>query len=324
MFRGPVFVVGRPRSGTKLLRALLNGHSAISIPFWESNFIPKSVAKAKEFGDLSDPKNFVLFFDFFSKIEFFRKIRENPFYSDIVDNAKWFHAIEDFFYADIIKAFYTMYADRDNKCIWGDKSPHYMIDIPTLKQLFPECRFIHIVRDVRDHCLSNMKVWNKNPYRAAQMWVDAIRKCRKDASFCLGGSYYELKYESLLDDPEQELRKVCDFLSIQYEETMLTLGKPVERYGDAKNARGIVRNNKDKWRTKMPRRMIEKIETIGYDMLRELDYEVVYARNGTNFTSFEMQIARVADSWNRFKFDCTSQGGLAKAIIYQYKKRMFG
>ena len=50
MFRGPVFVVGRPRSGTKLLRALLNGHSAISIPFWESNFIPKSVAKAKEFG----------------------------------------------------------------------------------------------------------------------------------------------------------------------------------------------------------------------------------------------------------------------------------
>ena len=76
MFKGPIFIVGRPRSGTKLLRTILSQHSKISIPFWESSFITHLADPVSKFGDLSVPENFNSFFQFISKVEFFKMIKK--------------------------------------------------------------------------------------------------------------------------------------------------------------------------------------------------------------------------------------------------------
>ena len=120
MFVGPLFLVGRPRSGTKLLRALLNRHPEISIPFWESNFIPNLSSKAESFGNLKNRRNFHRFFRFFSQIEFFRMIGKEHRYAHIVNEEFWYDAVNDFSYAGVIETFYTMYAQCDGKTIWGD------------------------------------------------------------------------------------------------------------------------------------------------------------------------------------------------------------
>jgi len=200
-----------------------------------------------------------------------------------------------------------------------------MVYIKILKELFPECKVIHIIRDVRDQCLSCMKAWNKDPFLSAQMWSDDIKKCRKDARlYCSANEYFELKYEFLLDNPTKELSEICSFLGIEYEEKMLVLKQPAENLGDTKHNRKIVKENKYKWKTKMSKEMIKKIEMICFDMLCETGYEIAYATSNDRLKYFDFQVARVKDAWNRFKFDCTSQGGFLKAVMYQYMKRKYG
>ncbi len=147
-----------------------------------------------------------------------------------------------------------------------------MQNIKLLKELFPKALFIHIVRDVRDHCLSNMKAWNKNPFRSAQMWTDAIRKCRSDAFNYLKEDYYELNYESLIENPPSILKSVCDFIGVKYESNMAVLHKPSENLGDAKSTTSIMRNNKGKWQLEMETNMVREIEKISFSMMKERGY----------------------------------------------------
>ena len=324
MFVGPLFLVGRPRSGTKLLRALLNRHPEISIPFWESNFIPNLSSKAESFGNLKNRRNFHRFFRFFSQIEFFRMIGKEHRYAHIVNEEFWYDAVNDFSYAGVIGTFYTMYAQCDGKTIWGDKSPHYMRSVKYLDEQFPDSKFVHIIRDVRDHCLSNMVSWKKSPYRSAQLWVDSITECRSEAMIYLNNRYLEVKYEVLLDDPEGELTKICDFLDIQYVPDMRSLSEPVERHGDTKGQKEILKSNKGKWQKVMPKTMIKEIEAISYDLLNELGYPVLYATRRRQLNRFHLGILRIFDAWNRFLCDCSYQGGWTNAIVYQYRKRTRG
>ena len=94
-----------------------------------------------------------------------------------------------------------LYAGQLGKIIWGDKTPNYLLYLPLLKTLFPKAKFVHIIRDVRDYCLSINAAWQKNPYRAAQRWHDSIKKCRKDGKTLPQGDYMEINYEALIDDP---------------------------------------------------------------------------------------------------------------------------
>ena len=323
-FEGPIFIVGRPRSGTKLLRSLLNGHSQISIPFWESNFIPRYVNKLREFGSIEEFENFIKFVKFFEKIEFFKKIANHPQYHGLMDCNTWYSSIKEYSYSGAISAFYRMYAKREKKSIWGDKTPGYMLHCKELKKLFPGSKFIHIIRDVRDYCLSIMNAWNWNPYRAAQYWNDSIGKCRLDARSFLMGDYYEIKFEDLLVNPDYEMGKLCNFLGICYESKMLHLDRPSENLGDAKGAKAILSQNKNKWRFKMPDKMIKKIETICFEMLEELNYEIIYAQKAKKLTSKEMMLARVQDALHRFQFDCQQQKGFIKAVQYRYMKKRYG
>lgn len=324
MFSGPIFIVGRPRSGTKLLRSLLNSHSQISIPFWESNFIPQNIEKAITFGDLSDVGNFTKFFSYFTNIEFFRKIAIHPNYSDIVSIPTWYNKLDSYTYAGAIKAFFVLFAEQDHKKIWGDKSPHNMLWIKELKTLFPNAKFIHIIRDVRDHCLSSKKVWNKHPYRSAKMWIDAIKKCRKDAKIYLKEDYYELKYEDLIEHTESTISNVCKYLEIKFEPGMLKLDKPAENLGDTRNNIQIVKTNKNKWRDEMDRATIRRIEEISYNLMRELQYDIIFANKQISISPFEMLFRAFQDSINRFRFDCKFQGGFLEGIKYQYYKKRYG
>ena len=64
-FTGPIFIVGMPRSGTKLLREILNNHSLIAIPDNESHFIPYLYDRLDKYGDLKNLNNFKHFSDSF-------------------------------------------------------------------------------------------------------------------------------------------------------------------------------------------------------------------------------------------------------------------
>ena len=305
-----------------MLRDLLNRHSLVSIPSIESSFIPKLYRRFEDFGDLTDRDKFDNFFRFIENTYFIKSLLSNPKYSSI-DSEKWFHAIGDASFPEVIAAFFILHAQCDKKTIWGDKSPHYMNEISLLKQLFPEAKFIHIIRDVRDNCLSIQKTWGKSLYLSAQLWTESLKKCTNDGNR-IKYDFLELTFEDLITSPTEYLERICHFLNIHYEEQMNELAAPSENYGDAKGTTKILSNNKEKWKQSLSRRQIEKIESIGYEILLEKGYCIHYASEKEGVGDIERKWLKLLDSYSRFRFDVRDKGGLMNALKYKYQINKFG
>jgi hypothetical protein len=157
-----------PRSGTKLLRDLLNNHPAIGIPAAETEFLPDWAQRWPEFGDLSDRATFQAFAERQAGSPYFVYLREEQGHQLNID--AWYAACLGFGTAAVFEALIRTDAasPRGGGRIWGDKSPGYVQHIALLNRLWPACRVIHIVRDVRDYALSIDQAWGKDRLRAAQ------------------------------------------------------------------------------------------------------------------------------------------------------------
>ena len=211
------FVVGVGRSGTTLLRLMLDAHPQLAIPP-ESHFIPQFIQAS---GRLRfNPRIAV------------RTIREDPhrrwpdFGLDQEDLLEALAALDPFNTADALRGFYLLYAHRHGKDRWGDKTPDYVRKMKKIQNTLPEARFIHVIRDGRDAGLSqNARVIKRGkepvPGRElARRWRKRIVKSRIDAEQV--DHYTEVRYEDLITDTEGVLRRVCEFVELDFDPAMLT------------------------------------------------------------------------------------------------------
>lgn len=273
-FEGPLFVIGMPRSGTKLLRGLLNEHSRIGIPLNETEFLPHWLRRWPDLGDLSDPAAFEAFYaSVIGSVYFVHRLEEH---GERITAAEWHARCAGYTPQAVFEALIRHDAAVPAGGIWGDKSPGYLAHLPALKAAFPQARFIHIIRDARDYCLSMKQAFGKSTTRAAQRWSDRIALARRQSAG-FADDYTEVRYEDLIVDPEPHLRRLCDFLGLDFEPAMLTLSRPTENLGDAKGQQRIVSSNTEKWRTKMPDRQRALVERLAGEELRSLGYPVTEA-----------------------------------------------
>ncbi|MEB3360070.1 MAG: sulfotransferase [Synechococcales bacterium] len=293
VFSGPVFLIGMPRSGTKLLRGLLNGHSQIRIPMVETEFLPYWVRRWSDYGDLSQPKNFQRFYQDAIQLPYFIHIKAG---SAIISQEEWFSRCRDFSPAGVFEALirHKTGVEWGSGLIWGDKSPSYIGHLGLLKQLYPQARFIHIIRDVRDYCLSCQKAWGKHPVRAAQRWVDGVTKARQDA-VAFADDYLEVHYEDLLEQTETVLRQCCEFLNVEFEASMEQNARLTEGRGDAKGYTSVKQDNTHKYRTRMAPRLVQRIEAIAGHVLRAGNYEVSYAGDPVRVPRWQMAYCQLLD-----------------------------
>ena len=253
MFVGPLFLVGMPRSGTKLLRTIINNHSAISILEVETEFLPYWALHWDRFGDLSKWRNFLLFYG---------RVQNSPYVvlhrSEVgppIEAKTWYESCRDFSAAGVFEALVRHDAGVPfgADVIWGDKSPSYVRSLPLLKQLYPQARVVHITRDVRDYCLSLNKALAKDMSRAAQRWADDIKSAQRTGQR-LGHDYLEVRYEDLIADPSSVAGRICAFVGREFQPTMTTLAKPAEQPFEALGGAGsglriILGDNTNKWRS---------------------------------------------------------------------------
>jgi sulfotransferase family protein len=259
---GPLFVVGMPRSGTKLIRDLLRGHSRIRIPPAETNFLPRWAEEWLRYGNLSNRKNFSAFYRRSLRFPYFRYMREHTTAPTIPEDV-WYSACGRFEPANVFEALirYDVGAPPRSDLVWGDKSPDYIEHVDLLAGLFPSARVIHIVRDVRDCCLSLRETWGKSMIRGAQRWVDGVTKAHHDAEL-LAGRYLEVRYEDLLSDPGRELRRCCDFLGLEFEPSMIRLRLASEDPGGGKGSRDVLSTNTRRFVHALDSRTKARIEAI--------------------------------------------------------------
>ena len=152
-FIGPLFIVGLSRSGTKLIRDLLNQSSKIFIPDYESHFIPEIL----RLDGLSLEQIYLKL----GKSSFVKKFPETKFPS--------FKTLETVTLirnkSDLIEAVLKYYALEnrsekwDKNFIWGDKTPSNLRYLDLLYLHYPNSKFIHIIRDPRDRAISVNNTW---------------------------------------------------------------------------------------------------------------------------------------------------------------------
>ncbi len=271
MFRGPLFIVGAPRSGTKLLLKLVGQHPRAAMPGGETEFLPYVARRWDRFGDLSDRETFRAFAKWMSRFIYFRD--RARWKRPMLGPDAWHEACRDYTPAGVFEALVRHDNDvpLESDRIWGDKSPTYMVSLDLLHELFPEGRFLHIIRDVRDVALSARETWGKNMLRTAQRWVDDVERCRAQGR-ALGDAYLEIRFEDLIADPEAVMRRVSEFMEVPFDPAMTAPARPTEFVGSAKGQARIVKSARERWVAQMPEKTRRRIESLAGPLLEDLGY----------------------------------------------------
>jgi hypothetical protein len=282
-------IVGAPRSGTTLLRVMLDAHPLLAIPP-ETGFLMQARYVAGEDDAARDA-----LFDLITGFP-----PAGPTWNDFGlsrDSLRFeLELVEPFDLAAGIRAFYRLYAAQQNKVRYGDKTPLYCEHIGPIRRILPEARFIHIIRDGRDSALSLRPLWfapAQDITTLAQQWQRLVRAARADAR----EDYLEIRYEDLVTDAETALRKVCAFIDLPFDEVMLRYyeraPERLKQHVTMHNASGVVlvtheqRVRQDKllmeppsqerisrWKSEMTSEEQGEFEAAAGGLLQELGYEL--------------------------------------------------
>ena len=218
----PFFILGVGRSGTTLLRLMFQNHPNIAIPY-ESHFITKYHALLSSYGDLENDVNL-------------RKLVGDVLSEELLQ--QWDHSfsidtilpkIEPRTLSNVFRAIYDDYRIGKKKLRWGDKSD-YLDRLHLINELFPDAIFIHIVRDGRDVANSVLKQpWGPSDIiEAAEWWHVCVTLGRRMGAILGEKRYTEIKFEDLVSDTENQMKRLCEFIGEEYHEDVLNYYKNSE------------------------------------------------------------------------------------------------
>jgi hypothetical protein len=271
-----VFIVGASRSGTTLLRRIVDAHPQIAITR-ETHWITKEAAPR------GTPVGPELLARLATVERFARMDMDHAALERLLARA------EPVSYAEFVSAVFDLYGRSQGKTLVGDKVPTYVLDIALLHELFPHARFVHLIRDGRDVCSSvldwerqhrnfaKFSTWDEDPVSTTALWWERRVRTGREAGLPLGRDLYrEPRYESLVAEPEATCRELCDFLDVPYSERMLAFHEGHEKHDpelSAKRAWRPVTPGLRSWRTEMSGEQLERFEAMTGPLLEELGYE---------------------------------------------------
>ncbi|HTA26360.1 MAG TPA: sulfotransferase [Bacteroidia bacterium] len=212
-----LFIIGKGRSGTSLLQNLLDAHPQI-VGAPESKF---AVLLYSRFSHIKKWKERDI-------LDFVDKLYMDPLFAafwhvdrkELTDALLAVTAGAD--YSLLCKiVYYQMRKDKENLIYLSDKNPVYTLCIDTILKIFPESKFIHIVREPRDNIYSQIASFkSKNIAFRAYQWV-AFNSIIEQSKKKVPEKYFTVLYENLVTDTEKTMKLVCDYLNISFTTTMI-------------------------------------------------------------------------------------------------------
>ncbi len=271
----PFFIVGSGRSGSTLLRVMLSSHPRIVIPP-ETGYILPLVERFPLEALLTE-----------SEIRSAVDIMVTHYrWPDMAMDRSTLEGrvaqLGSPKLRDILDVVYAYHAAREGKPRWGDKTPPYVRILPQLSTLYPEARFIHLIRDGRDVVKSFHSAGWYGPRLPASTkeWKEAIRCAVSYRSSALAPRILEVRYENLVLHTASTLRAVCTFLAEEFDPAMLRHESGLEekipereRHAHRKLARGPEPSDVQRWKSEMSLREIVVAEAHLSKELLEVGYE---------------------------------------------------
>lgn len=276
-----LFLLATERSGSNLLRSILDAHSEISAPhpygtgiFYTNNIAPPS--------ELSEKKTYKLVRDIIISKENSRtsnpkRLNQNGVYERLDTCSDSPLAYE--------KALFDEYASIEGSTHWCNKNPSLPKNIERVLDFYSNPTFVYLVRDPRDVVLSfkNSNVGDYHPVFTARRWRD-------EQTNVLGfmdeheEDFHIVKYEDVLREPEQTVQSLCKDVGVDFEEEMLQFYRTDQAKQLSERSKDMHRNltnpiqrdNFGKFRDQLPEKQIQITEKITRKQMKRLEYDSLY------------------------------------------------
>lgn len=269
----PFFIIGSDRSGTTMFRLMLNRHSRLYVPpeTWFltdlMNRLPCDVPLTEDQKQLA-----------------FKIVTEHWRWKEWeVDDIAFRDALrllDGPTLAELVDALYRLYSGEKPR--WGDKTPGYVHEINRLHRLLPCAKFIHVIRDGRDVCLSLRGTgWRGDvTWPIGRYWSECVSAGCAQGRALPRGLYAEIAYEDLVLNTEGTVRRVCEFLEEPFEPEMLEFYSVAEQHIPAraldfhrKTQRPPRASDVHRWRREMGTLQILIFEAAAADTMRRVSQQ---------------------------------------------------
>jgi len=238
----PIFLVGAERSGTTLLRLMLDHHPRLA---WceEFEYAVDWIAPDGRFPDAARYADWLE--------------------SDRIFLNSGFQIDRSLDYAALVRSFLEQKRQRNGKPIVG-ATVHRHFD--RLLSVWPDARFVHLLRDGRDVAPSCIGMgWNGNVWTACDRWIEAENLWQSVRRQVGAERTHDVTYEDLISRPEETLTGICRFLGVDYSSAMLD-------YSRTTSYRAPDPHHTQQWRKKLSEREVRLIESRIGPMLAERNY----------------------------------------------------
>ena len=298
-----IFMIGTQRSGSNLLRLMLDQVPEIVAPH-PPHVLKRMMPLIEQYGDLSEQKNFrQLVRDVCQLVELnpvpWVRVELNPDY--IIEQCQTQTLL------GIFEAIYDAMANTVGATTWCCKSlanVHYLNEI---ESYFDQPKYIYIYRDGRDVAVSFRKaiVGEKHFYHIAKNWAESQRLALAHGRQIGEARFFHMRYEDLIGNPRLSMQRLCKFLGFPYTETMLEF----HQSGDAKQAASVSKlwanvdkpiqsGNSGKFISEARREDIRIFESVAGDVLDKLGYKRHIVEPGREL-KFSRHIIDIFDMENK-------------------------
>lgn len=298
----PLFIIGTERSGSNLLRVILNAHSRIAVPHpphlmhWFGELAPA-------YGDLADDTNLRRLVQ---DVLGFLDGHIYPWDVAITADQVLARTTPRSLYG-VTTALYDLFLADAGKARWGCKSTFMVHHVDTVLAVHPGARFLWLVRDPRDVAASSRKaVFSPfHPVLTTRLWVEQQQEALALEARLPTESLLRLRYEDLLADPNGTLTRVCAFLDEPFEPGMLEFfDTPAARKGAAlseswaQTAQPVQANNSGKYRKDLSPTEVTQVEAVARPVMQTLGYGLEDPDVGPLNTGFSREVGwRAMNAW---------------------------
>lgn len=300
-----ILLVGEQRSGSNLLRLMLNNTGEIGAP--HPPHVLQRIDPIVPVGEIVDEQRFAVLVEAVCRL-----VETNP--------VQWLHTQLDRRQVQrrcrarhvvaIFAAVMEIYAESNGARMWLCKSMQNIRWSRALDAYLHTNKYVYLHRDPRDVALSFSKavVGDKHVYFIAKQWAELQRLCL-DARKRLGSErVFSLGYTGLIGDTEATLRALCGFLGTSFRPEMIDFHESEEARNTAvastlwqNVARPVMQDNHDKFRRELSEEQIRIIEIVAGRELEELGYERMFSARETNVAFEAAEIERFRAENERLK-----------------------
>jgi sulfotransferase family protein len=302
-----IFMIGIQRSGSNLLRLMLNELPEIAAPH-PPHILQRMMPLVPHYGDLRRDEAFSLLVD-----DVCRLVELNPVQWEgvVLDRNDVAARCRKRNLVAVFGAVYDVMAEAWHAKTWCCKSLANVYYLPQIEEYFSDAKYIYLYRDGRDVAVSFSKavVGEKHFYHIAKEWDEAQRLALTFRFRIPAKRFFNLSYEALTAEPEKTARALCKFLGVTYKPSMLEFYKSSEaqRAASASNlwenvTNPVMRQNSGKFLKEAREEDIRIFESVAADSLDQLGYERLFAKKGqeVHFTQedirrFDLENRRLKD-----------------------------